>query len=86
MSFRKIDKVLKRSHNTLSRKWRGKAKYGKTYIPCRADEKAKKAAIKQRTKAPLKNKAVFLYVRHKLRGLKGNETMAIPTQAQEEAA
>ncbi len=67
VSFREIGKRLNRSHTTLSREWRNKAKYGKPYIPCKAQEKARKVAIYQRIKAPLKNKLVFLYVRHKLR-------------------
>lgn len=70
LSFREISQVLGRSHTTFSREWKNKAKYGKPYIPCKAHEKARKTAIQQRTKAPLKNKAVFLYVRHKLRDLK----------------
>lgn len=37
------------------------------YLPCKAQEKAKKRALKQRTKAPLKNPFVFLYVREHLR-------------------
>ncbi|MDZ7586192.1 MAG: IS30 family transposase [Patescibacteria group bacterium] len=69
LSFREIGKVLKRSHVTLSREYRNKAKYGRPYIPCKAHEKARRVAISQRTKAPLKNKAIFLYVRHKLRDL-----------------
>lgn len=77
LSFREISKILGRNHATLSREWKNKAKYGKPYIPCKAHEKARKTAIRQRTKAPLKNKAVFLYVRHKLRDLNWSpETIA----------
>lgn len=70
LSFREIGENLERNHTTLSREYRNKAKYGRPYIPCKAHDKARKMAIYQRTKAPLKNKAVFLYVRHKLRDLK----------------
>lgn len=77
LSFRSISNILKRNHTTLSREWRSKAKYGKAYIPCKAQEKAQKTAVYQRTKAPLKNKTIFIYVRHKLRDLKWSpETIA----------
>lgn len=65
--FRKISKLLGRSHTTLSREYKRHAKYGKKYLPCKAQEKAAKKAVEQRTKAPLKNIKVFLYVREKLR-------------------
>jgi IS30 family transposase len=67
LSFRAIGRVLKRSHTTLTREWHERAKYGTQYIPCKAHEKAKKIEKEQRTKAPLKNPKVFLYVRQKLR-------------------
>lgn len=62
---------------TLSREWRRNAKYGHPYIPCRADRKAKKRALKQRYRAPLKEPLIFLYVRTKLRDEKWSpETIA----------
>ena len=67
ISFREIGRRLGRHHVTLSREWHERAKYGKQYLPCRAQEKADKLAVEQRTKAPLKNPQVFLYVRQKLR-------------------
>ena len=67
LSFREIGRRLGRSHATLSREWGERAKYGTQYSPCRAHAKAKKLASDQRTKAPLKNPKVFLYVRQKLR-------------------
>lgn len=70
LSFREIAKVLGRHHSTLSREWNSKAQYGKRYTPCKAQIKAEKIAKLQRTKAPLKNPQVFLYVRQKLRDQK----------------
>lgn len=67
LSFREIGRRLGRSHATLSREWSERAKYGTQYSPCRAHAKAEKLARDQRTKAPLKNPKVFLYVRQKLR-------------------
>lgn len=67
LSFRAIGKQLQRSHTTLAREWANRAKYGRAYLPCKAQAQADKAASRQRTKAPLKSKQIFLYVRHKLR-------------------
>ena len=67
LSFREIGRQLGRSHTTLTREWHERAKYGSQYVPCKAQVKAEKVAVKQRTKAPLKNPKVFLYVRQKLR-------------------
>lgn len=66
-SFREIGKILSRPHTTLSREYRRHAKYGRRYLPCKAHEKAKKTTAEQRTKAPLKNPKIFVYVREKLR-------------------
>jgi len=66
-NFHKIALVLGRSHTSLSREYKRHAKYGKPYIPCKAYEWTIKKAVEQRTKAPLKNHKVFLYVRKKLR-------------------
>lgn len=67
VSFREIGRQLNRSHTTLIREYGNKAKYGRQYVPCKAQEKADKTESLQRTKAPLKNPQVFLYVRRKLR-------------------
>jgi len=67
VSFREIGRQLNRSHTTLSREYGNKAKYGRQYVPCKAQEKSEKVAVDQRTKAPLKNPQIFLYVREKLR-------------------
>jgi len=65
--LREIGKVLRRSHVTLSREYHRHAKYGRKYLPCKAHQKAALKTTNQRTKAPLKNVKVFLYVRKKLR-------------------
>jgi len=67
VSFREIGRRLNRKHTTVSREWHNRAKYGKLYLPCKAQAQATKIAIIQRTKAPLKNPEIFLYVRQKLR-------------------
>lgn len=67
VSLRVIGKRLGRSHSTFVREPKRNAKYGKPYLPCMADRKAKRRAFKQRYKAPLKNPLIFLYVRTKLR-------------------
>ncbi len=77
VSFREIGRRLNRSHTTLSREYGNKAKYGRPYIPCKAQKKEEKVAVDQRTKAPLKSPLIFLYVREKLRNKKwGPETIA----------
>lgn len=67
LTFREIGEELDRDHTTLSREYGRNAKYGRPYIPCRAEEKTRKRGEKQRRKAPLKNPLVYLYVREKLR-------------------
>lgn len=67
LSLRAIAKKLGRSHTSLSRDLRRNAKYGNSYLPCRAQKKADKRTLKQRRKAPLKNSQVYLYVREHLR-------------------
>src|SRR5438270_1861724 len=72
MSLRAIARKLRRSHTSLSRELRRNIKYGNeyfhnNYLPCRAQQLAEKRAAKQRRKAPLKNPAIFLYVRRHLR-------------------
>jgi len=76
ISFRDISTKLNRHHTTLSREYKQHSKYGKQYIPCKAQEKAAKLACIQRTKAPLKTPLVFLYVRKKLRQGWSPETVA----------
>lgn len=66
-SLRSIARTLGRPHTTISRELGRNAKYGRPYIPCRADRLTKKRGEKQRFKAPLKCPLVFLYVRKKLR-------------------
>lgn len=67
ISLREISRRLGRSHTTFLREPRRNAKYGRQYIPCRAQKLADKRGWKQRYKAPLKNPLIFLYVREHLR-------------------
>lgn len=76
ISFRNIATLLNRHHTTLSREYQRNAKYGKPYVPCRAEKQAKKRATIQRYQAPLKNPLVYVYVRNKLRKKWSPETIA----------
>src|SRR3989338_7130607 len=77
VSLREIGRRLGRSHSTFVREPKRNAKYGKPYLPCLADRKAKKRAFKQRYRAPLKEPLIFLYVRTRLRDRKWSpETIA----------
>lgn len=76
ISLREIAKRLKRNPSSISRELkRNRSGEGKRsheyfisrYIPCKAQKKAEKRALKQRTKAPLKCPEIFLYVREHLR-------------------
>jgi len=76
LSLRDIAKRLGRSHSSFVRELkRNKTGAGKRsreylifrYIPCRAHQKAVKRGVKQRTKAPLKETLIWLYVREHLR-------------------
>ena len=76
LSLREIGRILGRSDTTLGRELqRNKTGIGKrsreylifSYIPCKAHQKALKRGIKQRTKAPLKETLIWLYVRQHLR-------------------
>ena len=66
-SLRTIAEKLGRSHSSLVRELKRNAKYGASYLPCRADRLSVKRACKQRYKAPLKNPKIFVYVRKHLR-------------------
>lgn len=66
-SLREIGRRLGRDHTSLSDELKNNAPYGQGYIPCKAHLKAFKRGVKQRTKAPLKNHKVFLFVREHLR-------------------
>lgn len=67
LTFREIGKRLGRDHATLSREYRKNSKYYHQYRPCLAQKKAKRMALVQRTKAPLKSPEIYLYVRQRLR-------------------
>lgn len=80
-SLRKIAKKLHRSHTSIARELKRNIKYGNeyfgnTYLPCKAQKLANKRSLKQHQKAPLKNPAVFLYVREHLRMHWSPETIA----------
>ena len=71
-SLRAIGKIIHRSQSSLTRELRRNKRYGNEYfrneyIPCKAQGLADKRGLKQRTKAPLKNPKVYLYVRGNLR-------------------
>lgn len=69
VSFREIGRRLKRSHTVFRRELNRNSKgiKGGAYLPCHAQKKACKRAVRQREKAPLKEPFVFLYVRKHLR-------------------
>lgn len=76
VSLREIGRILGRSDATIGRELkRNKTGIGKRsneylifrYVPCRAHVKAIKRGVKQRTKAPLKETLIWLYVREHLR-------------------
>ncbi|HVA96510.1 MAG TPA: IS30 family transposase [Candidatus Acidoferrales bacterium] len=71
-TLRSIGKKLRRSHTSISRELRRNIKYGNEYftneyLPCKAQKLSDKRKVEQRYKAPLKNPAIFLYVRKHLR-------------------
>ena len=66
--FRDIAKIINRDVGTISRELkRNKSRCDMDYLPTKAHDNATKRAIRQRTKAPLKNPETYLYVREKLR-------------------
>lgn len=68
ISLRDIAKKIDRDVGTISRELsRNKSRCDLPYIPTKAHENATKRAVKQRSKAPLKNPEIYLYVREKLR-------------------
>src|SRR3989344_6362462 len=76
ISLREIGRRLGRSHTSLGKELkRNRVGLGKRsteylifhYVPCKAQEKARKRGVKQRQKAPLKEPLIFLYVREHLR-------------------
>ena len=67
-SLRNIAKEIDRNVGTISRELkRNKSRVDHDYFPIKAHENAVKRLIRQRTKAPLKNTEIYLYVREKLR-------------------
>lgn len=76
LSLREVGRILGRSDTTLGRELaRNKTGQGKRsneylifrYVPCKANEKARKRGVNQRSKAPLKETLIWLYVREHLR-------------------
>lgn len=76
ISLREIGRILNRSDATIGRELkRNKTGIGKRsneylifqYVPCKANLKALKRGVKQRTKAPLKETLIWLFVREHLR-------------------
>jgi IS30 family transposase len=76
VGIREIGRRLNRNPGTISRELKRNASGNRKnsreyltfkYLPCKAQKKAEKRALKQRTKAPLKCPEIFLYVREHLR-------------------
>src|SRR5690606_2738097 len=66
-SLREIASSINRDIGTISRELkRNKSRCDYKYTPLKAHENYIKRAIKQRTRAPLKNHEIYLYVRDKL--------------------
>ena len=68
ISLRDISEKVNRNVGTVSRELkRNRSRWTKTYEAVKAHQFAAARATEQRTKAPLKNPKVFLYVREKLK-------------------
>jgi IS30 family transposase len=66
-SLRDVGRLLDRHPGTLSRELARNTKYGRPYLPCRAQRRAERVGQRQRYHAPLKESLIFLYVREHLR-------------------
>lgn len=66
-SLRKIAAKLGRDVSTVSREIARHTRYGRNYLPCRANNQAVKVGVRQRRRSALKNPVIFLYVRKHLR-------------------
>lgn len=75
-SLRNIGKLLGRNHTSLAREIKRNSKYGRAYIPCRAQARYDRVTIRQRRKGPLKSPGIYLYVREHLRMGWSPETIA----------
>ncbi len=75
-SLRSIGKGLGRSHTTLARELKRNCKFGRAYLPCKAQTRYENITKKQRHKAPLKNPEIYLFVRDKLREKWSPETVS----------
>ena len=65
-SLRAIGKILRRTHTSLAREIKKNSKYGRAYIPCRAQSRYERVSRRQRKRSSLKNPGVYLYVREQL--------------------
>lgn len=76
-SMRDIAVLLGRNHSSITREVkRNRSWLTGEYVPCKAQAKANRRVNLQRTKAPLKEPEIFLYVRQKLRIGWSPETIA----------
>ena len=67
-SLREIARNVDRDVGTISRELkRNKSRVDLEYFPVKAHDNFVRRALRQRTKAPLKNHETYLYVREKLR-------------------
>lgn len=76
LTLRDIGKGLGRHHTTLGRELERNSPFFEEYLPCKAERRARRRALKQRYKAPLKEAAIYLYVREHLRMGWSPETIA----------
>lgn len=67
LSLHDIAKLLHRNIGTISRELGRHSKYGRKYLPCKAQKEAERIGLRQRRRSALKNPLIFLYVRTKLR-------------------
>jgi IS30 family transposase len=68
VTLRNIAKQINRDTGTISRELkRNKSRCDMEYFPTKAEENSIKKSVRQRTKAPLKNHEIYLYVKEKLR-------------------
>lgn len=66
ISFREIGRRLNKDHGGLIKEWQRNSRFV-PYLPAKAQLRAEKKSQEQRSKAPLKNMQVWLYVQEHLR-------------------
>lgn len=67
IAWREIGRRLKKDHGGLIKEWQRNNRFGLTYLPAKAQQRAEIKSIEQRRKAPLKSMQVWLYVQEHLR-------------------